>query len=273
VRQYQRLPRRYARLGRWRIAYALIGRGPAVLLLHGLGGSADFWQPLVARLAGRYTLVCPDQIGFGLSEKPAVRYTPSLHLAAVAAVLQDAQVLHLHAAVGHSAGGITAIELMASGLAHAERLVLAAVAYASPRYDLRTELVRSRYFRLLTRSCVLAHLDHMAFKALWPLIRRVPLPMHLEGPRAGLMDHTVASYFGTAEELLFRTDLDPFVARLRGTPTLLLYGDADRTVAPDSAERFQQMLPDAEAVAFTGGHYGVITEAAPSVVRWLGEDR
>ena len=48
---------------------------PKVILLHGLGGSAENWQsnPLasnIVALAASYHVVAPDQIGFGKSDKP-----------------------------------------------------------------------------------------------------------------------------------------------------------------------------------------------------------
>ena len=44
------------------------------------------------------------------------------------------------------------------------------------------------------------------------------------------MEHTIPSYVGTAEECLFRADLDPLLPALQDCPTLLLYGEQDHTV-------------------------------------------
>jgi pimeloyl-ACP methyl ester carboxylesterase len=65
-----RLPRHYCTFEGHRLAYVQVGAGPAVLLLHGLGGTADFWQPLVSVLAASHTVICPDLLGFGFSDKP-----------------------------------------------------------------------------------------------------------------------------------------------------------------------------------------------------------
>jgi len=51
-----RLPRQFCTFAGHRIAYVQVGAGPAVLLLHGLGGTADFWQPLIAALAPTHTI-------------------------------------------------------------------------------------------------------------------------------------------------------------------------------------------------------------------------
>src|SRR6266498_5786417 len=85
-----RLSRSYCTFGDHRIAYVVTGSGPAVLLLHGLGGTADFWQPVAHELAHTHRVICPDLLGFGFSDKPHVVYTPARHADAVAAVLQAA---------------------------------------------------------------------------------------------------------------------------------------------------------------------------------------
>ena len=57
-----------------KIHYVEAGSGPAVILLHGLGGSARAWQPNIGPLADRFHVFAPDQIGFGKSDKPLVNY-------------------------------------------------------------------------------------------------------------------------------------------------------------------------------------------------------
>src|ERR1700726_695034 len=44
--------------------------GPTILLLHGLPSSSRMFEPLFARLSGRYHLVAPDYPGFGHSDWP-----------------------------------------------------------------------------------------------------------------------------------------------------------------------------------------------------------
>lgn len=46
------------------------GTGPAVLLLHGNPQTSAMWRHVAARLKDRFTLICPDLRGYGLSSKP-----------------------------------------------------------------------------------------------------------------------------------------------------------------------------------------------------------
>ena len=49
---------------------ARAGAGPALLLLHGWPEFWLTWEPVMARLADRFTLFAPDLRGFGDSDKP-----------------------------------------------------------------------------------------------------------------------------------------------------------------------------------------------------------
>ncbi len=49
--KFQRLSRRYCSYAGQHVAYAVVSQGPMIVLLHGLGGTADFWQLLLPVLA------------------------------------------------------------------------------------------------------------------------------------------------------------------------------------------------------------------------------
>ena len=51
-----------------KIRYVEAGSGPAVILLHGLGGSSQSWTFTVAPLAEKFLVIVPDQSGFGTSD-------------------------------------------------------------------------------------------------------------------------------------------------------------------------------------------------------------
>ena len=49
---------------------------PEVLvLLHGIGASAERWVPVFPGLSEKFEVIIPDIIGFGYSDKPTVEYT------------------------------------------------------------------------------------------------------------------------------------------------------------------------------------------------------
>lgn len=88
------------------------GHGPAVMLLHGVGGNLAHWGHVAPFLADRYRLIAIDLPSHGGSTAPPV-YSFVHDLAAVDEVRQRLS-LDRPALVGHSYGGMLAVALGAS---------------------------------------------------------------------------------------------------------------------------------------------------------------
>jgi pimeloyl-ACP methyl ester carboxylesterase len=83
--------------------------GKTVVLLHGKSFSGNYWENAIRGLTGDgYRVVVPDQIGFGKSSKPDLRYSFDL-LSASTRKLLDTLGVQRAAIVGHSFGGMLAI--------------------------------------------------------------------------------------------------------------------------------------------------------------------
>jgi pimeloyl-ACP methyl ester carboxylesterase len=83
---------------------ARTGNGPPLLLLHGWPEYWLTWEPVMTRLADRFTLIAPDLRGFGDSSKPDGAYGPDQHAADMLA-LMDALGVERFGVVGHDVGG------------------------------------------------------------------------------------------------------------------------------------------------------------------------
>jgi 4,5:9,10-diseco-3-hydroxy-5,9,17-trioxoandrosta-1(10),2-diene-4-oate hydrolase len=122
---------RYAQLpnGR-RIHYLDLGKGPAVVFLHGSGngacGHSNFKGNYPALVEAGYRAILPDLIGFGYSDKPAdVDYPLSFFVECVQQAL-DVIGVDRYTVVGNSLGGAVALGLALEHPRHVERLVLMA---------------------------------------------------------------------------------------------------------------------------------------------------
>lgn len=51
------------------------GNGPVLLLLHGTGGHLETYQKNVSSLAEHFTVVVPDMVGHGYSDRPEIDYS------------------------------------------------------------------------------------------------------------------------------------------------------------------------------------------------------
>ena len=108
-----------------RRAFVKAGTGPALLLLHGLGCDHTSWDEVIGPLARRFTVVVPDLLGHGQSDKPRADYT----LGGFANGMRDLlTVLGIDTAtvVGHSFGGGVAMQFAYQYPERTERLMLVA---------------------------------------------------------------------------------------------------------------------------------------------------
>lgn len=88
----------------------LTGQGPPLLFIHGLGSSAEDWEPQVRVFSKTFQIVVVDLRGHGRSDKPPGPYGIPLFAADVAEFLQARRISAAHV-VGLSLGGCVALQL------------------------------------------------------------------------------------------------------------------------------------------------------------------
>jgi pimeloyl-ACP methyl ester carboxylesterase len=109
----------------YRRAFLRRGRGPALLLIHGIGDSSDTWLPVIDDLARDYTVIAPDLLGHGRSAKPRADYSPAAYANAMRDLLALLDIGRA-TVVGHSLGGGVAMQFAYQYPERCERLVLVA---------------------------------------------------------------------------------------------------------------------------------------------------
>jgi pimeloyl-ACP methyl ester carboxylesterase len=105
------------------VSYRIAGQGPPILLIHGVAGSSQQWEPVMRLLASDFTVLAPDLLGHGRSAKPRGDYS----LGAYAAGLRDLTValgIDNATVVGHSLGGGIALQFAYQFPERADRLSL-----------------------------------------------------------------------------------------------------------------------------------------------------
>ncbi len=95
-----------------------------IVLVHGLGGSAERWIKVIPRLSTSYRVIAPDMIGFGYSDKPSEDYTIEFFARFLSAFIASLG-LKTTILVGTSLGGQIVAQL-ASTTRSIEKLVLVA---------------------------------------------------------------------------------------------------------------------------------------------------
>lgn len=105
------------------IAVYFTGSGPDLVLLHGIGSNAGSWVPVLSELAAEFRLVLLDMRGHGGSSRPERGYLIPDYARDLDGVL-TAVDLKRPLILGHSLGGMTALEWATSNPDRATALVI-----------------------------------------------------------------------------------------------------------------------------------------------------
>jgi pimeloyl-ACP methyl ester carboxylesterase len=116
-----------------RVRYRSAGeRGPALILLHGIGRTLEDWSENMVALSGSHRVVAVDFPGCGLSDKPNLPYTTP-YLAGFVRDFMRVLGLERVSLVGNSMGGGISLEFATQFPGVLEGLVLVAPAGMGPK--------------------------------------------------------------------------------------------------------------------------------------------
>jgi pimeloyl-ACP methyl ester carboxylesterase len=274
-----------AQLDGVRLSYLRRGRGPDLVLVHGLATSLAFWFLGIMRpLARGHRVMAYDLRGHGRSSMPPAGYTTAQMADDLAALLEHVGADRPVDVVGHSFGGAVAMHL---ALRHPERvrsLVLADARIRSlqPRQRLRDWPLWPAWRAQLQRAGLPA-LDadrEMDFELLeeWAQPRWRPLRERAAGDDAGFLPFGGPEGRGGAAErwlrLLRETSARQELAETDGmtpdaiagidVPVLATFGEHSHCLGTLHALR--EVLPDCEAVVVPGvGHFHPVRRPAAFV--------
>ena len=245
--------------------------GTPVVFVHGTPTWSFLYRHLIARLVPRHRVIAVDNLGFGLSDKPAVApYEPKDHARRLVALL-DFLDLSGATLVVHDFGGPIGLAAALQRPDRIERLVLFNTWMWSvdddPTIARGAKLAGSWLGRLLYRRLnfpvnVLMPRAMSDRGVLTPEIHR-----HYAAPLA-TPDERMGAWACARALLGAGPWFDHLWAqrgRLRGTPTLLLWGLKDPTFGPSYLERWRREFPEAHVHAFPSSGHFVPEEAAAEV--------
>jgi pimeloyl-ACP methyl ester carboxylesterase len=257
--------------------YVVEGRGPAVVLVHGLGGFAESWRHNIAALARRATVFALDLPGFGASAKPLTRYRLPYFANALHGFL-DALGIRQASLVGHSLGAAVSVTYALTRPSRVERLAL--VGGVVPGFSFRPSWI----YRLVAvpgvgealSLCAPAGLYKAALARCFHRPVRAEIDFFVEhGYAVRAAPDARAAYLATLRHL--RTDFEAHRLDYRRAiatlelPTLLIHGRQDPVVpAVHCAEVADAFAHAAVRWVDECGHFPQI-EHSQAVNGWLTE--
>jgi pimeloyl-ACP methyl ester carboxylesterase len=262
---------RYEDLSGLRVRYVRRGRGPTLILLHGLASSIYTWADVIPALAEDHDVVAVDLPGFGGSDIPE-ELSSSVYPATVLA-LMDRLGISRATLVGNSLGGSVAVVLAARHPERVRRLVLIDAA----GFNLDPSR-RPLILRLIGFAPVPAALDAL------PIRRRVVTAAlrQVFHERSRVTPEKIEEYLaplarpGATEAI--RSLLNqpasfglPALVREVRVPTLIIWGRNDRWVPVADADRFASAIPAARKVVLEECGHLPQEERPAEVARLLEE--
>jgi pimeloyl-ACP methyl ester carboxylesterase len=234
-----------------RIRYWVEGEGPAVVLVHGLACSAEFWQYNVAPLSVEHRVYALDLPGFGLSDK-TLRDFSLQYAASFLRAFMDALGIERATLAGNSMGGVLCAQFVVQFPERTEGLIL--VGSAGFGRELNPFL---RLWSLPVVGDLVFRVYQMAFPALRTWVFCDSGSIHrewLEGAARmlrmpGVRENTLKTartgldLRGQRVELF--QDLHRELRRVT-VPTLIVWGDHDAAVPVSHAYAAQKLIPNSE---------------------------
>lgn len=241
-----------------RMHYLRSGSGPAVLLVHGLLGHSFSWRFTIPALASSFSVYAPDLFGTGFSERvPGMDCSMAASTRKLLEFVGGLGVTEFDL-VGTSHGGALATMMAAEAGNRVRRLVLVApVNPWSPIGRRRTRVLGSSPGSVVLRAMFmrLAPINRWFLTRLYADPRRIT-PGTFEGYAAPLRIPGTLDYLLGVLRCWHRDlkQLEPLYEKIH-VPTLLVWGDRDPAVSPESGAQVQRAIRGSELVMMGGvGH-------------------
>jgi pimeloyl-ACP methyl ester carboxylesterase len=245
------------------VHYVQGGSGSPVVLVHGLGGSAQLdWTELLPQLVrGGYHVYAMDLLGFGESAKPADRSYSIAEQAQLVVKFLDAMHLDRVALAGDSMGGWIASTVALNQSARISQLILfdSAGLTFTPDFDVSLFTPRTKQEVETLLAMLMPHPRPLPDYVKEDLIR--------EALRDGwVIKRAVASMLTGADVL------DDRLSALK-IPLLIVWGKQDVLIPPQLGQAMHRMVPQSVLEIFDGcGHISVKTcaeQVGPMTLRFL----
>lgn len=249
----------------YRRAFRMAGTGPPLLLIHGITDSSLTWAPVFDALAEHYTVIAPDLLGHGDSDKPRGDYAVAAYANGMRDLLSILGIERI-TVVGHSLGGGVAMQFAYQFPEKVERIALVCPAGMGagvhPAFRLATMAGAGPALKAITSWPV-----RTAVRAAIPVVTAagglglgpdaeyvLSLYGHLSdaGARNAFL-RTIRAAADRRGQTITMLDRGYLAAHL---PTLVVGGTRDTVIPSGHADRAHRAFPGSRIEIFAGaGHF------------------
>jgi len=220
----------FVTVGQYRIRYLEVGHSKkTIVLLHGLGASAERWLPIVPYISNDYRVIVPDIIGFGYSDKPITNYTPKFFMEFLSGFIKNTNIKR-PVLVGSSLGGRILLEYAIHYPQNIEKMILVSPAIneeASPALQSYMQAALHPTFEDVKNAFLTMNGGNGGIKD--EFIDEFVNRMNLPNAKMAFL----ASLMGLKKQTL-KTEMLVDLA----IPTLLIWGEDDQVIPISNVSKF-----------------------------------
>jgi pimeloyl-ACP methyl ester carboxylesterase len=221
-----------------RIAVEEEGTGPAVVCVHGLGGSSNTWTPLMPAMA-RYRVIRIDLPGSGRSQRAEGALSIERYAQTLLAVCDRLDVARAHW-VGHSMGTIVCQHIAAAHPKRVASLALFGPLIAPP--DAARTAMLARAAKAREGASGMHEIVQTLLQAAISADTRQRLPVTVAFVRESLMRQDGEAYARSCEAL---AGAQAAAVERITAPVLLVTGDEDGVAPPQAVRAMADKLHNA----------------------------
>ena len=241
---------------------------PALVLIHGLGGSTRWWDRVVPMLAGSYRVIRIDLLGHGRSAKPSRGgYTTTQQGHRIGEALDRLGVKHA-ILVGHSTGGYVATALAEQ---RGDLVTALALIDTGPRMDgfISDGLVGKLVFApVLGQLLWRLRTDGIVRKGLRTAFAPgFEIPQQLVDDTRGMTYHALTATSRASDDYLNQRPLPDRLTSL-GKPLLVIFGGQDQRWRSSSAALYRA-VKDTRVELLPGVGHSPMLEDPPRTAELL----
>lgn len=225
------------------IEYSAQGQGPDLLMLHGWGGKSDHWLRVAQILRENFTVWLLDLPGFGQSQNPPSTWGAKDYARLVDSFIRKQDLTNI-ILLGHSFGGMLAIDIARKNPTYLRKLILVSSAGIRLRMNFSAKLIRLGT-KLVKGFLILLpqNPQEKVEQALLRLLSR-------EGVEYAKYPILRPIFKRTVEQ-----NLEPFLQDIQ-CPTLIIAGENDRIVPVSYAKIMNEKIKNSTLKIVPGaGHF------------------
>ena len=245
-------------------AYSVCGSGPPLILIHGIGGSQQMWNSLIAVLSRHFTVITYDLRGHGQSPKTQGLFGLEQLVNDLERVRQLTGFEQAHFA-GHSLGGMI-------GPAYARKY---------PDKVLSVGLLSTAAGRTLQDSKnvwnVICDMEHLGVAEVLPTLTNRWFTDRFIAEHQQIVEARLQQVLDTPEDIFLNvfkiyatTEMLPWLGEIRA-PALVLTGENDAGCSPRLNELIADTLKDSKLVVLPDYKHSILLEAGEQVAQHIVE--